>query len=282
MGFEAWLEAIGRRGREGDWVLAGEHPTAPPHRAMRLVPDGHQVVGFDRGRLRAYPLRRFLMRSERVVLARPAAPAPLGAESGRDPVSTWLTAQTVFDSAPARRCSDPTRFGSYLRGTTGVRHAVRVSPVLVRGSVPDTRGVAWLAELGIRTIVDLRNHPSGEVRSSAKSCGLRYEAIPINPHREPAPSQIEHFLEAVSAIDLQPVYVHCKHGVDRTGAMMAIWRIDFDGWSPALALEEMDYLGARLDRPALRAAVQHHVGSARLRRDDISTSMSSRLHPHDG
>ena len=38
---------------------------------------------------------------------------------------------------------------------------------------------------------------------------------------------------------MQPVLVHCEHGSDRTGTMVAIYRIAFEGWTKAQATDEM-------------------------------------------
>ena len=37
----------------------------------------------------------------------------------------------------------------------------------------------------------------------------------------------------------RPVFVHCKHGADRTGTMVAFYRILFEGWSKDEAIREM-------------------------------------------
>ena len=37
----------------------------------------------------------------------------------------------------------------------------------------------------------------------------------------------------------RPVFIHCKHGADRTGTMVAFYRLVFEGWSKAEALREM-------------------------------------------
>ena len=39
--------------------------------------------------------------------------------------------------------------------------------------------------------------------------------------------------------ELQPVLVHCQHGSDRTGTMVAIYRIAYEGWSKEEATNEM-------------------------------------------
>ena len=40
-----------------------------------------------------------------------------------------------------------------------------------------------------------------------------------------------------------PVLVHCYRGVHRTGSYVAVYRIEFEGWSVEKALEEMVDLG---------------------------------------
>lgn len=47
------------------------------------------------------------------------------------------------------------------------------------------------------------------------------------------------FLRIATTPSLQPVLVHCNHGSDRTGTMVAIYRIVFEGWSKAQATDEM-------------------------------------------
>jgi len=41
----------------------------------------------------------------------------------------------------------------------------------------------------------------------------------------------------------QPVFVHCSRGTDRTGVVMAVYRMEVDGWSEAEAEAEMEAFG---------------------------------------
>ena len=59
----------------------------------------------------------------------------------------------------------------------------------------------------------------------------------------PTRKEIARFLEICDEPSLQPVFVHCKHGVDRTGAMIAIWRVAKENWSADKAYDEMRDLG---------------------------------------
>lgn len=47
------------------------------------------------------------------------------------------------------------------------------------------------------------------------------------------------FLRLVNDPANAPVYVHCKGGRHRTGAMTAVYRISHDGWTAEQAFDEM-------------------------------------------
>jgi len=61
----------------------------------------------------------------------------------------------------------------------------------------------------------------------------------------PAPGKkvVRRFFDVLLDPGAQPVFVHCYHGKDRVGAMMAAYRIEVDGWSRRKAIREMHALG---------------------------------------
>ncbi len=62
--------------------------------------------------------------------------------------------------------------------------------------------------------------------------------------------ELRQILDLLDAADeAHPIYVHCEHGKDRTGLVLALYRVRHDGWSPARAAAEMADLGhvGRLD-----------------------------------
>jgi protein tyrosine phosphatase (PTP) superfamily phosphohydrolase (DUF442 family) len=136
------------------------------------------------------------------------------------------------------------RFAKVAAGSRGVDYAAQVSPGLWRGGVPDDTGVTWLREQGIRTVINLR-HFHGETEGElVRAAGMRYEWIPLESTDAPEPEQVQRFLSIVSDPSAQPVYVHCLHGVDRTGTMIAVYRMQVEGWSNSDALAEMEHFGA--------------------------------------
>ena len=118
----------------------------------------------------------------------------------------------------------------------GVENLYKVSDNLYRGAKPTEDGYKNLAKLGIKTIVSLQVSPPPE--DHIKSLGMRVIHIPINPF-DMRDKYADEFLTIMSRAQNHPVYVHCLYGSDRTGTMVALYRIYIQHWSKQEALEEM-------------------------------------------
>lgn len=121
----------------------------------------------------------------------------------------------------------------------GILNYGKVSDKLYRGAQPDAEGIQNLKRLGVKLIVNLRM--SGEAwkdeASLAEAAGIQYTNFPMSGFARPSEDQIRQILALFeSAAD--PVFVHCLHGCDRTGTVVACYRIQHDHWSPSLALRE--------------------------------------------
>lgn len=127
----------------------------------------------------------------------------------------------------------------------GVPNFQRVSARLFRGGRPTAEGVAALEKLGVRTIIDLRDRtgiPSAE-RKEALAHGMRYHRIPLGKLRLPARATMDRILRILADPESGPVYVHCRRGCDRTGAVIACHRIANEGWTAEEAISEARKLG---------------------------------------
>lgn len=118
----------------------------------------------------------------------------------------------------------------------GVENLYKVSDALYRGAEPTEEGYKNLAKLGIKTIVSLQL-PSPK-KELIENLGMTSKHIPINPLNM-KDEYAEDFLSIVSNPKNHPVYVHCLYGSDRTGTMVALYRIYIHHWTKEAALEEM-------------------------------------------
>lgn len=128
---------------------------------------------------------------------------------------------------------------------TELPRLARVSPFLYRSGQPTEQGLKKLAEMGIRTIIDLRG-PGQRARKEqelVESLGMRYVNVPLSNIGRPTDAQIERIFEIIADPDARPVLVHCRRGEDRTGMVVALYRIFYEGWDAEHAYREMRRFG---------------------------------------
>lgn len=122
----------------------------------------------------------------------------------------------------------------------GLANFAKVTDVLYRGAQPTKEGFAELKKLGVKTIINLRAKHSDE--ELIKGLDLNYFSIPINTwdldNRHTA-----RFLSIVMDKANQPIFVHCQHGSDRTGTMVAVYRVYVQKWKPEEAIKELPAFG---------------------------------------
>jgi tyrosine-protein phosphatase SIW14 len=115
----------------------------------------------------------------------------------------------------------------------------KVNEHYYRGSQPDAESFAGLKRLGIKTVIDLRKDSRAEEPEQVRAFGMQYFNIPLKASQAASPQQTEYFLKLVNDSANWPVYVHCKGGRHRTGALTAVYRIMHDGWTADQAYDEM-------------------------------------------
>lgn len=140
----------------------------------------------------------------------------------------------------------------------------RVSPDVHRCAQPGRKGMQELAEFGIRSVVNLREYHSDQTTVAGTPLALR--EVPLDAG-DLTYEQLVVALKAVLAAQ-KPTVVHCWHGSDRTGAVIAAYRIAVEGWTPSAALDEM--VAGGYGHSAWFANLRQLVGGlepARLRAD---------------
>ncbi len=110
---------------------------------------------------------------------------------------------------------------------------------MYRGGQPSTDALADLKQLGVATIVDLRGgSPVKREKLAAEALGFHFVNYPLSGVFAPHDKDIAAILKILETVP-KPVFVHCWKGDDRTGVVLACWRIRHDGWSNARALDEV-------------------------------------------
>jgi protein tyrosine/serine phosphatase len=123
----------------------------------------------------------------------------------------------------------------------------QVSEKLYRGGQPRNGGLSRLRELGINTVVNLRG-TSKQTRAEgaeARALGFNYFNVALPNWARPQDTRVAHILEIIAAPENGKVLVHCREGVDRTGMIVAIYRITHQGWTSNDALAEAERFGMR-------------------------------------
>lgn len=108
-----------------------------------------------------------------------------------------------------------------------------------RGAQPEPGDYQSLKDLGVNTIIDLRNDPTEYEKREAEALGMRYVNIPMSGWKTPKDSEIEQFMSTMNDPSTGIVYVHCKAGKHRTGITGAVYRQTKYGWDYKTAYKEM-------------------------------------------
>ncbi len=161
-------------------------------------------------------------------------------------VSAGILSVTFVGSACASTAKvESPIWATSLNANKGLPNLNRINSSLYRSAQPTKEGFEFLShqprlyllDQPIKTVLSLRAfHDDKSVMPSASP--LRSEQIRFNTWH-PENEDILKFLRIVTTPELQPVLVHCQHGSDRTGTMIAIYRIVVEGWTKEQAKEEM-------------------------------------------
>jgi tyrosine-protein phosphatase SIW14 len=154
------------------------------------------------------------------------------------------------DLAPMTRHDHPKR--------PELKNFQRVNARLFRGGMPRGTGMARLKEMGVRTIMDLRGRGRKTLveEEQARALGIRYYRIPLGHLRGPTAAAIDRVLQILDEPQNWPVYVHCRRGCDRTGTVVACYRIASESWTAEKAIAEALDLGMQATEFLKRAFIR--------------------------
>ena len=113
---------------------------------------------------------------------------------------------------------------------------------------------ASLAELcrrhSITLVVDFRKDSPlpAEEAEVLRRAGIAHLNLPTG--QVPSPATVARFLEEMDRRPRDRVLLHCAQGVGRTGVFSAIYRMEYQGWSPrAATIEQLIFSGFGSFRP---------------------------------
>ena len=148
----------------------------------------------------------------------------------------------------------------------GVPNLHKVNDNLYRSGQPTAEGMKNLEALGVKTVINLRAFHDDD--DELKGTALRKADIPMyawSPMEEAA----QKFISFTSDVNKGPFLVHCMHGSDRTGSMVALYRVSQEGWVPDEAVREMLYGGFgfhKIWQPLIRWTTQQAQQAIALHR----------------
>src|SRR5262249_34990781 len=114
-----------------------------------------------------------------------------------------------------------------------------------------------IRDLGIRTVVNVQNEiPDPDLRRSffdwrtvkesdlCRRLGVHYVLLEpdlVSPSTAPPnrPQAIGPFLDLLDDPASYPMLIRCKAGLHRTGVLVALYRMEYEGWSAGMALDEL-------------------------------------------
>lgn len=158
-------------------------------------------------------------------------------------IATALTAIFSLLAPSARSAqklagvSDP----PHILSVSSLPNAAQLTPTLYRGAQPLPDGYAKLKEIGIDIVVDFRDENSQvkDEQARVQAAGMRFISIPWSAHSNPTRAQVMSFFSVLRDNPQNKVFVHCEAGADRTGTMVALYRVALDHWTPQQAIAEM-------------------------------------------
>lgn len=126
-------------------------------------------------------------------------------------------------------------------------------------------GLATLAHLHIERVICLKNSDDRIDVETEKGwledIGVEFIWYPLNQNGRFSYSDIKKIptvLEMIESASTR-VLVHCHHGSDRTGVVIACWRIKHKGWTADRAIAEMRKYGNAFYNWGMRRAVADYA-----------------------
>lgn len=152
-----------------------------------------------------------------------------------------IATMAVFASAKAPNGATGVSDPAHRIEAPGLPNAAQVTATVYRGAQPEPAGYAELKNMGVDIVVDFRDQPSQarDEKTRVEASGMKFVSIPWSAHYDPTRAQLLAFFGVLRDNPQKKVFVHCEAGADRTGTMIALYRVGLDRWTPDQAVAEM-------------------------------------------
>lgn len=163
----------------------------------------------------------------------------------------------------------------------GVSNFHQIDDHVFRGAQPTAEAFKSLAKLGIRTVLDLRwtGERSREEERIVTAAGMRYVSMPFRGLGAPTEEEMSEALALLEDPSAGPVFVHCRRGADRTGTVIACYRIQHDHWANQTALIEAKLCGMSWVERAMQQYILRYRASESLASTPRSSPDSGKTNP---
>jgi protein tyrosine phosphatase (PTP) superfamily phosphohydrolase (DUF442 family) len=207
------------------------------------------------------------------IAARPAGPRSLKVIALF--VLSFLTLSGICQGKLFFRHWVPYRFHHTCNPTTiserDIQNFHRVDSDLYRGAPPKCSGYIKLARLGVKTIINLQGGGRGALERCQRKKGLRLRFISFDiPLLETTVTGISdqslRRLFAMMQRAPKPMFITCRYGEDRTGVIVALYRMKRGEMSFSQAEREALYYGMeRYLLPGLKETLDRYKNPQELR-----------------
>ncbi len=135
----------------------------------------------------------------------------------------------------------------------GIPNFQKTTDVIYRGGRPTLKGLQYLKTAGFKTIINLENNNQAVSQefAAAKKLGLQMYSAPMSWTTKPDDKQVNAILANLQNPEMYPIFIHCHHGMDRTGLIIGLHRVFAQKWTAKDAYSEMLKYGFHPEYKAL-------------------------------
>lgn len=116
-----------------------------------------------------------------------------------------------------------------------LKNLYRLNKAIYRSDQPNKYAFKELKDLGVKSVLAFRSSHVDKKLAKGLDFDLHFMAMKADQITQ------KQVLKALKIIQEspKPILVHCYHGSDRTGAIIASYRVVVDGWTKEAAIDEL-------------------------------------------